>query len=147
MNVLTCIVVGEEEEAEAIGASSNPVEEWTGVEVPGIDTAKIVTLHCLITGESFGEAMSAYEPVYTAPDEDTIVLRIPSHVVEKLAALDVEALDRVTAELTATEEFELAEWDSDDAQDLVSEFAELAQRAESDVLAMIVWMRALPGST
>jgi hypothetical protein len=143
MKTQTCAVIGDEDELEAIGLSSDPSEEWTAMELSGVDTAKIVTLHCVLTGEPFGDVMQAYEPVYVGPDEDTLVLRIPAAVVERLARLEEDGLEQVATELAATVEFE-QDWDADAVQDLVNDLAELAQRAESDVLAMFVWMHAVP---
>ena len=53
MGILTNIIAAEEDEIAAIGESLRPVDEWSGLERRGIDTAKIVTLHCLLTGDEF----------------------------------------------------------------------------------------------
>ena len=75
MGILTNIVAAEEDEYAAIGESLRPVDEWSGIERRGIDTAKIATLHCLLTGDEFEEAVGNYEPVYVG-DEGAVVLRI-----------------------------------------------------------------------
>ncbi|MFH1873451.1 MAG: hypothetical protein ABIG36_22840 [Pseudomonadota bacterium] len=87
MGILTNIVAAEEDEYAAIGESLRPVDEWSGIERRGIDTAKIATLHCLLTGDEFEEAVGSYEPVYVA-DEGAVVLRIADEVMERLATLD-----------------------------------------------------------
>ncbi len=142
MGVLTNIVAAEEDESAAIGESLHPVDEWSGIERRGIDTAKIATLHCLLTGDEFGQALSRYEPVY-ASIEDVLVLRLADEVVEKLAAYDEDALMRVAEELSATEEFELEGWDAEEVQDMVLALAELAQIAESQGQTLFVWMHPL----
>ena len=142
MGILTNIVAAEEDEFAAIGESLRPVDEWSGIERRGIDTAKIATLHCLLTGDEFEEAVSAYEPVYVA-DEGAVVLRIADEVLERLATLDEEALDLVAEELAATEEYEMEQWETEDVQALVLELAELARLAESQGQVLFVWMHPL----
>lgn len=142
MGILTIILAADADAAAAIGESLRPTEEWSGIEKRDIDTAKVVTLHCLLIGDLYEQAAIAYEPVYVA-DEGAVVLRLADEAVEKLASLDEDALLRVADELAATEEFEVEEWDPRDVQDLVLELAELARLAESQGQALFVWMHPL----
>ena len=142
MGILTNIVAAEEDEYAAIGESLRPVDEWSGLERRGIDTAKIVTLHCLLTGDDFEAAVGAYEPVY-AMDEGAIVLRLADDLLERLATLDEDALELVAEELAATEEYEMEQWETADVQALVFELADLARLAESQGQVMFVWMHPL----
>lgn len=142
MGILTNIVAAEEDELAAIGESLRPVDEWSGIERRGIDTAKIVTLHCLLTGDEFEEAVGAYEPVYFA-EEGAVVLRIADEVLQRLATLEEEALDLVAEELAATEVYEMEQWEAEDVQEMVIELAELARLAESQGQALFVWMHPL----
>jgi hypothetical protein len=142
LGILTNIVAAEEDEISAIGESLRPVDEWSGLERRGIDTAKIATLHCLLTGDEFEEAVGAYEPVYVGA-EGAVVLRIADQVMERLATMDEDALELVAEELAATEEYELEQWEAEDVQVLVMELADLARLADSQGQAMFVWMHPL----
>ena len=142
MGILTNIVAAEEDELVAVGESLRPVDEWSGIERRGIDTAKIATLHCLLTGDEFDEAVSAYEPIYVS-DEGAVVLRLADEALQRLAALEEEALDLVAEELAATEEYEMEQWETEDVQALVMELADLARLAESQGQALFVWMHPL----
>ena len=142
MGILTNIVAAEEDEYAAIGESLRPVDEWSGIERRGIDTAKIATLHCLLTGDEFEEAIGVYEPVYVG-DEGALVLRVADEVMERLATLDEEALELVAAELAATEEYEMEQWEQEDVQALVMDLADLARLAESQGQVLFVWMHPL----
>jgi hypothetical protein len=142
LGILTNIVVAEEDEFAAIGESLRPVDEWSGIERRGIDTAKIATLHCLLTGDEFEEAFSAYEPVYVA-EEGAMVLRIADEVLQRLTTLDEDALDLVAEELAATEEYEVEQWEAEDVQALVIDLADLARLAESQGQVLFVWMHPL----
>lgn len=143
MSLLVNIVIADEDDVEAIGESQHPVEEWSGIQARDIDTSKIATLHCLLTGDSFEEALSRYEPVYVAGEDGAIVIRIPDELVERLAYLEEDALDSVGEELAATEEFELTGWPAQEVMTLVEELAALAQQADSNGEAMFVWMHKL----
>lgn len=142
MGILTNIVAAEEDEFAAIGESPHPVEEWSGLERRDIDTAKIATLHCLLTGDELEQALYAYEPLYVGV-EGAMVLRLADEVVDKLATLDEGALEQVGGELAATEEFEMEQWDADEVQDMVLELAELAQLAQSQEQSLFVWIHPL----
>lgn len=142
MGILTNIVTADEDEYESIGEAVRPVDEWSGIERRNIDTAKIVTLHCLLTGDEFELTASLYEPVYVS-GEGALVLRVADEVLEKLAFLDEDALERVAEELAATEEFEMEQSTAEDVQVLVMDLAELARLAESQGQVLFVWMHPL----
>ncbi|MFA7268835.1 MAG: hypothetical protein WC073_05785 [Sterolibacterium sp.] len=143
MGTLVIVVAAEEEESAEVGESPQPLDEWSGIQRQGLDTAKIVMLHCLLTGDELDLASMAYEPVYVAEESGTLVLRIAEEAVAKLAGLEDEAVERMAEELAATEEFELDQWDEDDVQSLVMELADLARLAESQGQTLLVWMHPL----
>jgi hypothetical protein len=143
MGLLVNIVAADEDEVEDIAASTHPVDEWSGIEAREIDIAKLATLHCLLTGDDLDEAYSANERVLTAGEGGSLVLRIPDVVMEKLAGLDEEALERVGEELAASEEFEFTDWPLAEVQALVFELAEIARLAESQGQGLFVWMHPL----
>jgi hypothetical protein len=139
MEFMTNIVAAEEDECMAVGESSCPLDEWSGIEAPGLDTVKVAILHCLLTGDPLQMALDLYEPVYVTESE-TVVLRIAEELLEKLAVLDEEALENVASELAATEDFESEQWEPDDVLAQLTELADLAQLAESQGQALFVWM-------
>jgi hypothetical protein len=139
MEFMTNIVAAEEDEFTAIGESSCPLDEWSGIEAPGLDTVKVAILHCLLTGDPLQLALDLYEPVYVTESE-TVVLRIAEELLEKLAVLDEEALENVASELAASEDFESEQWEADDVLAQLTELADLAQLAESQGQALFVWM-------
>lgn len=142
MGILTNILAAEDDEYEAIGESLQPLAEWSGIERRDIDTAKIATLHCLLTGDQFDMAISAYEPIYVSGD-GAVVLRLTDEVMERLVALDENALALVAEELAATEEYEIEHWDAEEVQVMVMELADLARLAEAQGQVLFVWMHPL----
>lgn len=143
MGILTNILAAEEDELGAVGESLEPLVEWSGLQFRGIDTAKIATLHSLLTGDEYELAISIYEPLYVAEEEGTLVLRLADEAMEKLASLDDAALTRVAEELAATEEFEIENWDSEEVFNLVMDLADLARLAESQGQVLFIWMHPL----
>lgn len=139
MDFMTHIVAAEEDEYTAIGESTCPLDEWSGIEAPGLDTVKVALLHCLLTGDPLQMALDLYEPVYVSESE-TLVLRIAEELLEKLAVLDEEAMENVACELAASEDFESELWAADDVLAQLTELADLAQLAESQGQALFVWM-------
>lgn len=142
MGILINIVAAEEDESAAVGESARPIDEWSGIERRGLDTAKIATLHCLLTGDEFEQALGACEPVYVV-DEGAVVLRLADEVMERLASLEDDALELVAEELAATEEYELEQWEPGDVLALLTDLADLARLAESQGQVLLVWMHPL----
>ncbi len=143
MAILTNIIAAEDDEIEAIGESLHPVDQWSGIEFRDIDTAKIATLHCLLTGDLFDDALAHYEPVYVSAAEGAVVLRLADDVLERLNEFDEESLTEVAAELAATEEFESEGWDEEDIAAMIIELGGLARLADSQGQALFVWMHPL----
>ncbi len=142
MALLTNIVAAEEDELEAVGESLHPIDEWSGIERRGIDIAKVVMLHCLLVDDDFDLATTYYEPVYVNSDGG-LVLRFADELLERLAALDEEGLERTGMELAATDTFEYEGWEAAEVEELVMELGELAQLAESQGQVIYVWMYPL----
>lgn len=143
MSTLTQFIAAEEDEVEAIGESLNPVDEWSGVQMRDLDTAKIATLHSLLTGDLFDDAVARYEPLYVSDTEGALVLRLADELAGRLAALEDEVLDDVAAELAASEEYEYAGWDGEAIAALLADLADLARLAEAQGQALFVWMHPL----
>jgi hypothetical protein len=143
MGIVTNIIAAEDDEIEAIGESQHPVDEWSGIEMREVDTAKIATLHCLLTGDLFDDAVAHYEPIYVSAGEGALVLRLADEVTERLADIDEEALEQVAAELAATEEYETEGWEEEAVATMLAKLAELANLAESQGQALFVWIHPL----
>lgn len=139
MALVTNIVAADEDEFAAVGESMRPMDEWSGIEALGLDTAKITMLHCLVSGDVYDVALSLHEPVYVG-DAGAIVLRIAGGVVDRLATHDADTLLDLAVELAATEDFEIEAWPVEDVHALLIELAGLARLAESQGQALFVWM-------
>ena len=139
MEILTHVIAAEEDALVQVGESSAPLDGWSGVSMPGWDTAKFAMLHCLLTEDTLQTALDRCQPVYLSESEN-IVLRIATQVQEKLAGFDAEALQCVAVELAASDDFEKEHWQVEDVLGVLTELAELAQLAESQGQVLFVWM-------
>ena len=140
MSVTTAILAALPDEMEAICASVQPLNEWNGVELQGMDLGKIAALHSLLTGESLAAILDAYE-AYLISQDDVFVFRLADELVEKLLDCDEELLIPVANELVAAEDFEDEPWDPEDLATAIFEVAELALLADSQEQQLYVWMR------
>lgn len=140
MQFQTWLVAAEDDEYEAVGDSPQPLNDWSGIELPGFDTVRMAVLHALLTGDSLQMALDRYEPVYVSADE-TIVLHLADELFEALAGLDEDSMDSVASELVATEEFETAAWHEEDVVDLLGAISALAQLAESQGQVLFLAIR------
>jgi len=140
MSMLTNFIIADLEDVDAMCESSTPTQEWRGVEMRDFVPAKIATLDSLLTGEFYGDALAQYESVYSASEEGPWILALSQPLVEKLAALEEEALEQVGEELAATEEFERDDWPVDEVQAALAEIASLASITVAQEKALFVWM-------
>lgn len=143
MGILVNFVSAHEEDIEAIGESQHPVDEWNGIEARDIDRAKIISLHCLVTGDGIEDAVYAYEPVYSTYDDGPIVVRMSEYLVERLAELDEDALEAVGEELAASEDFETSDLPPEEVQTLVTDLATLARSTVAQGQNLYIWMHPL----
>lgn len=139
MEIVTIILAADDDEYSAVGESDSPLEQWSGIEAPRLDTLKVALLHCLLSDDSLQTALDAYEPVFVAENEN-IVLRIADKVLDKLVSFDEKALESVAYELAATEVFEREGWETGDVFEQLSSLTELAQLADSQGQVLFVWM-------
>lgn len=143
MAILTNIIAAEEDELEAICASAEPCDEWSGLSLRDFTIPKIATLHCVLTGDLLDDAYALYEPSHFSEIEGAIILQLASTLAERLASLDEDALAAVTEELRGTEEFEDAGWGEDEVAEMLYGLVDLARLADSQGQVLFAWLHPL----
>ena len=118
MGTLTQIIAAAEEELAEVGESLRPMDRWSGAEFRGVDIAKLTTLHCMLTGDEYDQALYLYEPVYVS-EEGAMVLRVADSLALKLIALKPDGQADVATELAGTLEFEVEKWELDHVRTLI----------------------------
>jgi hypothetical protein len=146
MEFLTWVVAADEEALAEVAAAKSPLDAWSGIEAPGLDTVRLATLHTLLTDETLQAALDRYEPALVGgADEEILVLRVAGSLLEALATLDDESLETVAGELAATEVYEEEDADPDELLSSLSSLAELAQLAESQGQTLLVRIDLIGG--
>ena len=144
MEFLTCVVAAEDDEYLELAQSNVPLDKWSGIDAPGLDTAKIATLHSLLTGDTLQASLDCYEPVFVSEsDNETLVLRIDDELFEKLTVLNEDTLENIAIELASTEAYENEAMDEDDIQSFLLSLGMLAQLAESQGQALFILIKFL----
>jgi hypothetical protein len=69
MGVLTDLILADEHEGKRIAESHYSLDEYSGIDVKGIDSVKLSTLHGILTGKTFEELFPQYDPVTEASEE------------------------------------------------------------------------------
>jgi hypothetical protein len=144
MAMTTTLVIADPDEVEAIGESFEPLQDWRGVALEGIDPAKIAMLHCILTGETFDEVVTQYEPIYAASAEGPWVIAVPREPIAKLPLLEEDVLEQIGDEWAATEDFERDNWPATDVQEVLAELAALASIGIAQEKAMFIRIDEYP---
>ena len=87
MGVLSDLVLASESDVERIGESRVPSQDFPGIDVKGIDTIKLGTLHSFLTGKDFDSLLPEYDPVLSVSEEGPWVFRVPGELAAALANL------------------------------------------------------------
>lgn len=140
MSALSDLVVAAVGDAERIARAEAPAEEFGGIDIKGIDSVKFGTLHSILTGRSFEDLSSAYEPIVTVSDDGPWVFRIPPDLVSRLATLVGKDKQNAVSAWAATEELVLDRWTAADVAQAFDEIASLAREAQEGGQALFLWM-------
>ena len=131
MGILTDLVAATDADVERIARSQVPSQQFSGVDIKGIDTVKLGTLHSLLTGDDFEALLSQYDPVFEVSEDGPWVSRIPPALQSRLASMDATEMRRVADLWAATEEFKLDEWQPADVARVLESICTLATRADA----------------
>lgn len=143
MAVLTHIVAADEDELEAISASDDPANEWSGMALRDFNIPMIATLHSVLTGDLLDDAYTLYEPSHLCEIEGAIVLQLSSELCDRLANMDEATVGIVADELLAAEVFEGAGWQVDRIHQMLRGLTGLAKIAASQDQLLFVTLQPL----
>lgn len=130
MGVLSDFVIADKSEAEAIGASDNPSSWPTLTGWRGIESIKLSTLYCSITGETYtNDLQKSFSLVGGDKIEGPWVFLFPEKVKDCFAKFNLARLDDVAKSWTATEEMKMDRWNAEDAGEFIKQITEHAKSA------------------
>lgn len=139
MGIRTEIVIASRQDADRVAASTTPLADFDGFAAMGLDTVKLGTLANLLRGESSPDLPPESVPFLAGNLEGgPWVFEVPTHVVQRLAAVN-ESDERSIGEAWArTDEFDRVP--PADVHALFNQLVQLAKRARSSTFSMLVRM-------
>jgi hypothetical protein len=140
MGLLTDLVIANEADATNIANSHYPLDDFTGIDIKGVDSVKLTTLHSILSGEEFKDLLAQYNPIASASDDGPWVFVLPADLVARLANLDEAELADTAAKWGNTEEFQLDGWSQSNVTDVLRGIAHLARQASDQGKHIFAWM-------
>jgi len=140
MGVLSDLIVGNETDAEEIVNTPAPSQAFGGVDIKGIDTVKLATLHSIVTDRTPAELRGAYEPTATASHGEAWLIPIPAELVSQLAALNSAERRSVAERWSRTDEFQMDQWNPQTIAQALDQICNEATKASSSQRTLFLWM-------
>ena len=139
MGVLSDIVIAGPSSAQAITEAEDPSESFDGVDVPGLSTIMLGTLHELVLGEAYDAVKDYYNTdVASASDEGPWVFPVKPDLRQALADMDTAKIQDVATAWAKTEEFILDGFRVEDVTSLLQRLTEAAGRAATSNLELFL---------
>jgi hypothetical protein len=138
MGVLSDLVVAPATDAERVARAEVPSRAFDGIDIKGIDSVKLGTLHSLLTGRTFEELLPLYEPAVTVSDDGPWVFQIPRDLVALLSALDGPRKNEVARQWAV--QFALDRWTEGEVATALGSISTLAKKGNEPGQALFLWM-------
>jgi hypothetical protein len=141
VGVLTDLVVADRKDARKVLRSVCPSRDFDGLDVKGIDTVKLGTLHAVLVGRKYDPSFMG-DSLLSGGAEGPWVYEVPDDLVRRLAGLTPRRLAAAGKKWAATEEFspEFDNWSVEDVQRVLGELAALCKRAVDEGKPVLMWM-------
>ncbi|HXS72651.1 MAG TPA: hypothetical protein VN725_01300 [Rhodanobacteraceae bacterium] len=139
MGIITDFVIALDSDAEAIGQSASPADQWPTVQAKGVETVKLASLYCVAIGTPYGKQIQrSFSLVGGDKDEGPWVFQFPSEVLHAIASIDDARLPSVAKEWAATEELRRDGWAEGNATSFIVQLRAHAQQAIAGGLSMFL---------
>ncbi len=141
MGILTDFVIADVGYGNVVGESVNPSEHWPTLQSKGVETIKLATLFCAITGREYhNDIQASLELVGGDKDEGPWVFEVPAEMLEAIARVDPLQIQRVASEWASTEELKMDRWSVDDAAEFIQELSAHARKAGDSAKSLYLWL-------
>ena len=141
MGILTDFVIANDCDGSAIGEAIRPADRWPTLEAKGVDTIKLSTLYCSISGVEYSSDLErSFELVGGNQDEGPWVFKFPEVVLDAIASVPTANFHAVAEAWASTEELQMDRWTSHDAAEFITLIQKYAQKARSTNATMFLWM-------
>jgi hypothetical protein len=141
MGVLSDFVIAPPEAAPQIGESIRTSEEWKTLEGwKGIETIKLSTLYCSITGENYSnKLMQSFKLLGGNKEDGPWVFIFPNKVTDAIASLSKERYKEVAKLWVQTDELKMDGWKLQDAELFISQIVEYAKISKLSNKSLFLW--------
>ena len=141
MDYIVNILVAEKGAEQSIADADCPLNEWRGIDAPGVTPVMLAVIHSVLTGDALPEALDRSEPVAWGAG-GAVVLRLDETLGTRLVDCDEDVLERCSEEIVVSEDFEGLGWQADEAYSLLSALRDLVAFADEEAEQLYVWLRA-----
>ena len=141
MGVLSDFVIALPKAAPQIGESIRPSEQWKTLEGwKGIETIKLSTLYCSITGEKYSnELMQSFKLLGGNKEDGPWVFIFPKKVIDAMASLEKERYTVVAKLWVQSDELKMDGWKVQDAELFISQIVEYAKKSKLSNKSLFLW--------
>ena len=140
MEYVVNIVAAPAEQVQDVADAECPLDEWRGIDAPGVTPAMLAQISSALTGEALAEALDRCEPVAWG-ESGAVVLRLDATLGEHLLDCDEDVHERCAEELVASEAFEDAAWQAEEVFSMLAALQDLATLAADEGEVFFVWVR------
>lgn len=141
MGILTDFVIAKKTDAEAIGRSSRPSNDWPTLEAKSVDLVKLSMLYCAVVNSCYSSAVaSSFQFVGGNQDEGPWVFQFPTHVLTAIASIPEKDLALVAFKWAHTEQMQADGWCTADAAEFIGCLRRQARQAMSADSLLFLWL-------
>jgi hypothetical protein len=141
MSLISDFIMAPPGSGEEVGRSDRPSDHWTAFEAKGVETVKLATLFCLVSGRPYSnEVQRSFKLVGGNQDEGPWVFEFPQNVVGSLAAIDQAQLPALASAWASTEELRMDRWTAKDAEEFIASLSLHARAAVSSSMSVYLWL-------
>ncbi|QGW80399.1 hypothetical protein [Variovorax paradoxus] len=141
MGILSDFVIADTGSGVQIGESINPIDRWPTLQAKGVETIKLATLYCAISGKDYhNDLQKSFQLVGGDKEEGPWVFEFPGDILRCVARLDSSNLHGVAQAWQATEEVQMDGWSVDDASEFIRALSVHARDAVAAEKSLYLWL-------
>ena len=132
MGIETDLVLSTRDQVNAVLASLNPAQEFSGVYAKGTDPLSLSALLGVYTGEGYHDAyIDEFPTIAEQPSEEKAVYLVSERLRKHIEDMSTEAIPSIIEQWMATQEFELTGWDEPIATAFLTDVKAMLSRPEA----------------
>ena len=126
--MLSDFFVADDSDAAAVAKAMPPAKKWAALFARDLDEVKLKQLWPAVRG-GLRKPLPAMRLLHSASDGGPWVYAVPDPLIERVASLDDDALERAAATWATAEEFALDGWAVADVREVLVDLRTVCQRS------------------